>query len=265
MDARSIAATALNKGYITAGTDVEYVKDIPVYEFNGNIYEKRVYNGYGKPDKNQELIYGPNIKAWPEIPRLPKNLLLKAAAVLNDEVTTTDELIPSGETSSYRSNPMALAEYTLSRRAPDYVKKTKLAVRETGVDGHLIFAKKPGDGSAREQAASCQRVLKGYANIAYRYATKRYRSNLINWGLIPFTVKQDPALTVDEYVYIPDIRDAVLSGKEQVIAYVSATKEDALQRTDKARAVRLYMEGLSDEERDVLAEGCMINYYRKSK
>lgn len=264
MDARSIAATALNKGYITAGTDIEYVKDIPVYEFNGNIYEKRVYNGYGKPDKNQELIYGPNIKAWPEIPRLPKNLLLKVAAVLNDEVTTTDELIPSGETSSYRSNPMALAEYTLSRRAPDYVNKTKLAVREAGVDGHLIFAKKPGDGSAREQAASCQRVLKGYANIAYRYATKRYRSNLINWGLIPFTVKQDPALTVDEYVYIPDIRDAVLSGKEQVIAYVSATKEDALQRTDKARAVRLYMEGLSDDERDVLAEGCMINYYRKS-
>jgi len=265
MDARSIAATALNKGYITAGTDMEYVKDIPDYEFKKNIYEKRVYNGYGKPDISQKLIFGPNIKPWPEIPKLPENLLLKIAAVLKDEVTTTDELIPSGETSSYRSNPIALAEFTLSRKAPDYVKKAKLAAAEEGVDGHLIFAKKPGDGSAREQAASCQRVLKGYANIAYEYATKRYRSNLINWGLIPFTVKQDPNFTEDEYVYIPNIKEIVLSGNEHAIAYIAAIKEDALNMTDKAKTVKLHMEGLSKTERDVLVEGCMINYYRKSR
>ncbi|HQM39447.1 MAG TPA: hydratase [Clostridia bacterium] len=265
MDARSIAATALNKGYITAGTDVEYDKHIPKYEFNRNIYEKRVYNGYNKPNYNQELIYGPNIKPWPEIPSLPDNLLLKVATVLTDEVTTTDELIPSGETSSYRSNPLALAEFTLSRKAPDYVKKAKLAATEEGVDGHLIFAKKPGDGSAREQAASCQRVLKGYANICFEYATKRYRSNLINWGMLPFTVIEDPNLLLDEYVYIPNIRQAVLSAKEEVYAYISETKEDSLNMTSKARRIKLYLKGLSKTDRDVLAEGCMINYYRKSK
>ncbi|MFA5340807.1 MAG: hydratase [Clostridia bacterium] len=265
MDARSIAATALNKGYITSAFDVVYEKSIPEYQFNKNIYEKRVYNGYGKPDYSAPLIYGPNIKPWPEIPVLPDNLTLKVAAVLKDEVTTTDELIPSGETASYRSNPIALAEFTLSRKAPDYVKRAKFAASEDGVDGHLIFAKKPGDGSAREQAASCQRVLQGYANIAFEYATKRYRSNLINWGMLPFTIKQDPNLIVDEYVYIPNIRQAVLSGMEFMDAYVAKEKEDAVNRTSESRVIRLYIEGLSKMDRDVLAEGCMINYYRKSR
>lgn len=267
MDARSVAATALNKGYITAGTQVNYQKEIPEYVFNGRIYEKRVYYGFNKPDHTQQLIYGPNIKPWPEIPECPKDLLLKVAAVLNDEVTTTDELIPSGETASYRSNPMALAEFTLSRRAPDYVQNTKDAILEQGVDGHLIFARKPGDGSAREQAASCQRVLKGYANIALEYATKRYRSNLINWGMVPFTVKQDPELITGEYVYIPGIRQAILSGSESIKAYVSSDKESASKGVagNNVRVITLYMEGLSENERHILADGCMINYYRNAR
>ena len=264
MDARSIAATALNKGYITPGTDIDYEKSIPEYEFNKTIYDKRVYYGYNKPDYSQDLIYGPNIKPWPEIPKCPENLLLKVAAVLKDEVTTTDELIPSGETSSYRSNPMALAEFTLSRKAPDYVMNTKMALKEEDVDGHLIFAKKPGDGSAREQAASCQRVLKGFANIAYEYATKRYRSNLINWGMIPFIVKEELELNTNDYVYIQGIRQAILNGEETIKAYIASDKQTVMTKDSKAKVIILYMEGLSETERDVLADGCMINYYRKS-
>ena len=268
MDARSVAATALNKGFITQASDIDYETEDPKYVFNREIYEKRVYNGYGKPDESRQLIYGPNIKPWPEIPECPENLLLKVAAVLTDDVTTTDELIPSGETASYRSNPLALAEYTLSRKAPEYVRNAKEAALEDGVDGSLIFAKKPGDGSAREQAASCQRVLKGYANIAYSYATKRYRSNLLNWGLFPFTVREDPCLVTGEYVYIPGILDVLNEGKEEIYAYVSNNKEAIYNneiKRDNVKVIKLYLEELSKQERDVLKDGCMINYYRNKR
>ena len=254
MDARSIAATAVNKGYLTPATDLDYELTGPTYFFDRNIYDNRVYNGWGNPRPETEIQFGPNIKDWPEMIPLTKDLLLKVASVITDPVTTTDELIPSGETSSFRSNPIGLAEFTLSRKDPEYVGRAKAVqvqerAREAGeclckisdelkgivqtvkekfpeIDGSAlgfgstIYAIKPGDGSAREQAASCQKVLGGWANIAKEYATKRYRSNLINWGMLPFVLDEDYKFDVDDYVFVPDILEAVKEKKSEIKAYV---------------------------------------------
>ena len=251
MDARSIAATAVNKGYLTAATDMDVEYTSPKYFFDRSIYDNRVYDGVGKADPSVEIKFGPNIKDWPEMIALTENLMLKVASVINDPVTTTDELIPSGETSSYRSNPLGLAEFTLSRKDPEYVGRAKAVqrterIREAGecmgeADpdmkaamhtvkekfpdvcgkntglGSTIFAVKPGDGSAREQAASCQKVLGGWANIAREYATKRYRSNLINWGMLPFIMEEDYSFSVDDYIFIPGIVAAIKEKKEVII------------------------------------------------
>ena len=288
MDARSIAATAANKGYLTSATDladIEYTH--PKYFFDKAIYDRRVYNGVGKADPSVEIKFGPNIKDWPEMVSLTDNLLLKVASVIHDPVTTTDELIPSGETSSYRSNPLGLAEFTLSRKDPEYVGRAKAiqavekvreagecmgkafpevkevmhAIKEkfedvcgsnTGV-GSTIYAVKPGDGSAREQAASCQKVLGGWANIAKEYATKRYRSNLINWGMLPFVIDKDFDFDNDDYVFIPGIKDAVKNKTEVIKAYV-VNKDFA--------EIELRLGELTDDERQIITDGCLINYYK---
>jgi aconitate hydratase len=280
MDARSIAATAANGGILTAATDIDYTVTPRDYKYDPSIYEKRVYNGYGKPDPTVELRLGPGITDWPKMHRMEDDLLVKLCAVIRDEVTTTDELIPSGETSSYRSNPIGLSEFTLSRRVPEYVSRSK-AVREletarrngevpsdvaevlkkVGGDvkrttvGSCVFANKPGDGSAREQAASCQKVLGGWANICYEYATKRYRSNCINWGIVPFTIDKAEAFnyTDGDWVYIPGIRQAILDGVETVQGKV-ITKSGT-------RDITLSCKNLSPEEKRILTEGCLMNYY----
>lgn len=287
MDARSIAATAANKGYLTPATDLNVEYRGQKYFFDKSIYEKRVYNGVGKADPSVEIKFGPNIKDWPCMISLTDNLLLKVCSVIHDPVTTTDELIPSGETSSYRSNPLGLAEFTLSRKDPLYVGRAKAVqeiekVREagecmgaaypeikeimhavkdrfdgvcgknTGV-GSTIFAVKPGDGSAREQAASCQKVLGGWANIAKEYATKRYRSNLINWGMLPFIIEQEFDFENDDYIFIPDIKDAVKNKAEVIKAYV-VNKDFA--------ELSLKLGELTDDERQILLDGCLINYYK---
>ncbi|MGI6403276.1 MAG: hydratase [Oscillospiraceae bacterium] len=281
MDARSIAATARNGGILTAATDIDYNEPEMNYRYDGSIYEKRVYNGFGNPRPEEELVLGPNIKDWPKMYALEENLLVKLCAFIEDEVTTTDELIPSGETSSYRSNPLKLSEFALSRRCPQYVEKSK-AVRaleeerqkgeapkeaaevlaKVGGDianttiGSCIFAKKPGDGSAREQAASCQKVLGGFANICYEYATKRYRSNCINWGIVPFTIdRNEPfAYGEDDYVYIPGIKQAIAQGIEKIPAKVIAKDGTVSDLT-------LELSGLTDAEKQILQEGCLMNYY----
>jgi aconitate hydratase len=288
MDARSIAATAVNQGYLTAATDLDVEYTGPAYFFDKSIYENRVYNGVGKADPSVEIKFGPNIKDWPEMIALTDNLMLKVASVINDPVTTTDELIPSGETSSYRSNPLGLAEFTLSRKDPEYVGRAKAVqklekIREagecmgaadpdlkaamhtvkekfpdvcgknTGV-GSTIFAVKPGDGSAREQAASCQKVLGGWANIAKEYATKRYRSNLINWGMLPFVMDEDYQFNVDDYVFIPGIAKAVKDKDDVINAYVVG---------DGMKEIKLTLGALTDAERDIILAGCLINYYRQ--
>ena len=291
MDARSIAATAANKGYLTAATDLDVEYKGQKYFFDKSIYDRRVYNGVGKADPSVEIKFGPNIKDWPEMIALTDNLLLKVASVINDPVTTTDELIPSGETSSYRSNPLGLAEFTLSRKDPEYVGrakaiqavekkreelgcfckadesmkpmmkeiKAKFADREiTGSNtgyGSTIFAVKPGDGSAREQAASCQKVLGGWANIAKEYATKRYRSNLINWGMLPFIMEEDFAFDNDDYVFIPGIREAVQNKNEIIKAYV--VNKDF-------KELDLKLGSLTDDERQIIMVGCLINYYKNN-
>mgnify|MGYP003055106479 FL=1 len=291
MDARSIAATAANKGYLTAATDLDVEYKGQKYFFDKSIYDRRVYNGVGKADPSVEIKFGPNIKDWPEMIALTDNLLLKVASVINDPVTTTDELIPSGETSSYRSNPLGLAEFTLSRKDPEYVGrakaiqavekkreelgcfckadesmkpmmkeiKAKFADREvTGSNtgyGSTIFAVKPGDGSAREQAASCQKVLGGWANIAKEYATKRYRSNLINWGMLPFIMEEDFAFDNDDYVFIPGIREAVQNKNEIIKAYV--VNKDF-------KELDLKLGSLTDDERQIIMDGCLINYYKNN-
>ena len=291
MDARSIAATAANKGYLTAATDLDVEYKGQKYFFDKSIYDRRVYNGVGKADPSVEIKFGPNIKDWPEMIALTDNLLLKVASVINDPVTTTDELIPSGETSSYRSNPLGLAEFTLSRKDPEYVGrakaiqavekkreelgcfckadesmkpmmkeiKAKFADREiTGSNtgyGSTIFAVKPGDGSAREQAASCQKVLGGWANIAKEYATKRYRSNLINWGMLPFIMEEDFAFDNDDYVFIPGIREAVQNKDEIIKAYV--VNKDF-------KELDLKLGSLTDDERQIIMDGCLINYYKNN-
>lgn len=280
MDARSIAATAANGGVITAATDVDYTDNHKPYEFDGKIYERRVYNGFNKADDSQQLKYGPNIKDWPKMYPMQENMLLELAAVIHDPVTTTDELIPSGETSSYRSNPLKLSEFALSRRVPEYVGLSKKiqaqdlerregkvsqniqdALAKVGADaantsfGSCVFANRPGDGSAREQAASCQKVLGGDANICYEYATKRYRSNCINWGIVPFTISKDTKFdfVAGDKVFIPGLRDAIVNGKEEIDAKVITA--------DGVKDIHLFFQNLTQDERTILAEGCLMNYY----
>ena len=284
MDARSIAATAANGGVLTAATDIEYKDTHKPYSFDGRIYKSRCYEGFGKADLSVELRYGPNIKDWPKMYEMQENMLLELAAVIHDPVTTTDELIPSGETSSYRSNPLKLSEFALSRRCPEYVGLSKniqaqdLERREGKVSEHLaaalkavgasasntsfgscVFANKPGDGSAREQAASCQKVLGGDANICYEYATKRYRSNCINWGILPFTIAPETAFDyeVGDCVFVPGIRKAILEGKEKIDAQV-ITKSGV-------KPIHLYFQNLTADERQILADGCLMNYYKNRK
>ena len=288
MDARSIAATAANKGYLTPATDVEASDFIPKYHFDKTIYDNRVFDSKGVADPSVEIQFGPNIKDWPEMSALPQNMLLKVVSEIHDPVTTTDELIPSGETSSYRSNPLGLAEFALSRKDPAYVglakevQKAQKAI-EVGEDaaeafpevkdiletvkesyadvtqdnlgiGSTIFAVKPGDGSAREQAASCQKVLGGWANIANEYATKRYRSNLINWGMLPFTIdKGELPFKNKDYIFVPDVRKAVEDKLTKIPAYVV---------NEGMKEITLTLGELTDDEREIILKGCLINYYR---
>ena len=286
MDTRSIAATARNGGKITAATDVDYTPVHHEYHFDKGVYDRRLYYGFGKADPSVELIMGPNITDWPKMQPLAENLLVELAAVLHDPVTTTDELIPSGETSSYRSNPLRLAEFTLSRREPAYVGRAKAvaeveaarlagenplqlksildkvgngeALMETTQFGSCVFANKPGDGSAREQAASCQKVLGGFANICYEFATKRYRSNCINWGILPFTIDKEVSFTYEngDCVFVPGIRKAIEDGMEDIPAKViraDGTVEDLL----------LHVRGLTADEKEIILDGCLMNYYAK--
>ena len=266
MDARSIAATAKNGGAITSALDVEYKNKVKKYKFDDKIYKARVFGANGNGDKNAQLVYGPNIADWPKMEELKDDLLLKVVSVLHDPVTTTDELIPSGETSSYRSNPLKLAEFALSRKDPEYVKRAKAVKAEgfpkdLGIDeskttyGSVVCSVKPGDGSAREQAASCQRVLGGVANIAEEYATKRYRSNLINWGMIPFLADKND-FNVGEYVFIKGIKKAILNGNETVTAEVIGNKN---------RKITLKTGSLTQSEKEIIANGCLINYYKNKK
>ena len=288
MDARSIAATAANKGYLTPATAFDGEFTNPVYHFDGRIYANRVFDSKGVADPSVEIQFGPNIKDWPKMAALPENLIIKVVSEIHDPVTTTDELIPSGETSSYRSNPLGLAEFALSRKDPAYVGRAKEVQKaqkaiEAGEDpaaafaevgpvvaavseqfagvgasnlgiGSTIFACKPGDGSAREQAASCQKVLGGWANIAFGYATKRYRSNLINWGMLPFVIEEgELPFANGDYIFLPGIRKAVEEKTEEIAAYV-------VSREMKAFSMRLGE--LTEDERDIILKGCLINYYQ---
>ncbi len=262
MDARSIAATAKNGGAITSAMDMEYSNKVKKYRFENKIYKARVYNAVANGDSSKELVYGPNIADWPKMQELKDDLLLKVVSVINDPVTTTDELIPSGETSSYRSNPHKLAEFALSRKDPNYVARAK-QVRdgafptELGLDenitsyGSVVCSIKPGDGSAREQAASCQRVLGGVANIAKEYATKRYRSNLINWGMLPLLADKND-FEVGDYILIKGIKDSIVNGAKEFKATV----------LNKKKSITLKMDALTDAEKQIILKGCLINYYR---
>ena len=272
MDARSIAATAANGGVLTSALGMEFEEDIAPFEYVPSVYESRVYNGFGKADPDAELVYGPNITDIPESKALGDSLALKLCSVINDPVTTTDELIPSGETSSYRSNPLRLAEFALSRKDPHYVARAKevrdgggedikAAAEMCGVSGSLtvgsaVFAVKPGDGSAREQAASCQRFLGGSANIAREYATKRYRSNLINWGMLPL-LNDGTGFEVGDIVVIPGVRAAVEQG--------ATTFAAKLVRGGKATDITLRMDPLTDTEKQIVLDGCLINYYKHDR
>ena len=284
MDARSIAATAANNGKITAATDIDYDYAPHPYHFDRSVYERRVYYGFGKADPSVELVMGPNITDWPKMYALSDNLLVELAAVIHDPVTTTDELIPSGETSSYRSNPLRLSEFALSRRCPDYVPNAKRiaaleAERRAGNSGTLrqilgqvgdadtllaatqfgscVFANKPGDGSAREQAASCQKVLGGFANICYEYATKRYRSNCINWGILPFTLDPDTPFTYEEgdCVFVPDVRVRIENNAEDFPAKVIRKNNGGVED------ILLHISGLTADEKQIILDGCLMNYY----
>lgn len=289
MDARSIAATAANKGFLTAATDMDVEYTGPTYHFDSTIYANRVFDSKGVADPSQEIQFGPNIKDWPAMVELQDNLIIKVVSEIHDPVTTTDELIPSGETSSYRSNPLGLAEFALSRKDPAYVGKAKevqkaekareagscmgeafpelrpimhkiketFDVHRTNVGvGSTIFAVKPGDGSAREQAASCQKVLGGWANIANEYATKRYRSNLINWGMLPFLIDEgELPFANDDYIFIPGIRQAIIDKQYTFKAYV--VNKDMKEFT-------LRMDELTDDERQIILDGCLINFYRNN-
>ena len=289
MDARSIAATAINGGLLTSAAELDCWQDVPDYEFDVSPYQSRVYQGFVKGVTQQPLIYGPNIKDWPEMNALTENILLVVAAKIMDPVTTTDELIPSGETSSFRSNPLGLAEFTLSRRDPEYVGRSKaiatmeqqrvngedlyrgypqlenifsrlrllpgqehITVEQTEI-GSMVYAVKPGDGSAREQAASCQRVLGGLANICQEYATKRYRSNVINWGMLPLQMKQIPDFEVGDFIYIPAIKSALAGDLNDITAFVLSDKKPIQQ-------ISLYMETLTAAEQEIIKAGGLINY-----
>lgn len=313
MDARSIAATAANKGRLTSAWEMDGWNQIPEYNFDDSSYRNRVYSGFGEGEIDRELVYGPNIKDWPKMSPLAENILLKVCSKIMDPVTTTDELIPSGETSSYRSNPLGLAEFTLSRRDPEYVAKAKAvdslerartiegAVGEFALApaletvfqqiqripgseqvsiesveiGSIIYAVKPGDGSAREQAASCQRVIGGLANICKEYATKRYRSNVINWGMIPFQMEAEPEFEVGDYIYIPGIKTALDGDLKNISAYVIKGERDAGMKAQtetgsKTKAaenssikeLHLYIGDMTAEEREIVKAGCLINYNR---
>ena len=283
MDARSIAATAANGGVLTPATEFDGEMTKYQYHFDSKIYKNRVFDSKGIADPETEIQLGPNIKDWPEMGALPENLLLQVVSEIHDPVTTTDELIPSGETSSYRSNPLRLAEFTLSRREPAYVGRAKAAAEleaerlagrvperlqalldragaGTGDTqfGSCVFANKPGDGSAREQAASCQKVLGGFANICYSFATKRYRSNCINWGILPFTLDEgtDFPYEAGDCVFVPGIRTAIAEGREDIPAKV-------LKLSGGEEEIVLHVSGLTDEEREILLDGCLMNYYAK--
>ncbi|MFR7558128.1 MAG: hydratase [Hominenteromicrobium sp.] len=287
MDARSIAATAANGGILTSAE--KYVDDyeVPEYNYDDSSYRARIYNGFGKAEPEDKLIYGPNIKDWPEQEALAQNILLRVCSKIMDKVTTTDELIPSGETSSYRSNPLGLAEFTLSRRDPGYVQRAKdvralekarLAgeaqsdealknalgkvknilpdVDEKTIEiGSVIYCVKPGDGSAREQAASCQRVLGGLANICSEYATKRYRSNVMNWGMLPFQMKNEPAFEIGDYILVPNVLDAMDGDMQSIKAYVLG---------DEVKEIELYIAPMTDDEKKIVKAGCLINFNRKN-
>lgn len=289
MDARSIAATAANGGILTSAETLDCWGDVPEYTFDKTVYEKRVYYGYQKGDEEKSLVYGPNIKDWPEMSPLTDNILLKVCSKILDPVTTTDELIPSGETSSFRSNPLGLAEFTLSRRDPAYVGLSKEVdkiekARVAGEDvtatepelkeifdkirqipgqenvenaateiGSMIYAVKPGDGSAREQAASCQRVIGGLANITKEYATKRYRSNVMNWGMLPFQMKAEPEFEVGDYIYIPDVREALEGDMQDIKAYVIGKE---------IKEISLYIADMTEDEKKIVKAGSLINYNR---
>jgi aconitate hydratase len=288
MDARSVAASAANGGRITAADELGYEFDCPAFSFDPTAYQHRVYQGFGKADAAAPLVCGPNIKDWPELPPLNENMLLRVCAYITDPVTTTDELIPSGETGSFRSNPMGLAEFTLSRRVPGYVAKAKAVMnnekarkagacpaevevvldqirtipgfedlKDESVDlSSTIYAVKPGDGSAREQAASCQRVLLGGANITVEYATKRYRSNLINWGMVPFLTVGEPDFADDDYIFVPNIRRALDGDMTNIPVYVLG---------ETVRPLTLAIAPLTDEEKEIIRCGSLINYNRKHK
>ena len=291
MDARSVAATARNKGILTPAT--EYADDyvVPEYHYDDTIYKNRVYNGFGNAHEESDLVYGPNIKDWPEMTALTDNILLKVCSKILDDVTTTDELIPSGETSSYRSNPIGLAEFTLSRRDPEYVGRSKKVdviekARRSGADilkdnaeladvfdkiktiegfsniiandteiGSMIYAKKPGDGSAREQAASCQRVIGGLANIAKEYATKRYRSNVMNWGMLPFLLDVEPDFEVGDYIFVPNIKSHLRGDMSKIPAYIIG---------NDIKEISLNIAEMTDAEKSIVEAGSLINY-NKSK
>ena len=288
MDARSIAATAANGGRLTAASDMDVEYTRPDYNYEAGIYEKRVYNGWGKADPDAELKFGPNIKDWPQMPALTDDLLVRVCSYITDPVTTTDELIPSGETSSYRSNPERLSEFALFRRDPEYVGRSKVMRqierdREAGKElpeevmnvyaaltaagiandpkntdiGSTIFANMPGDGSAREQAASCQRVMGASANFAKAYATKRYRSNCINWGMTPFLVEHPEVFALGDYIFVPGVRQAVLENRESFPAY--AVKPDGTVTEFTVSTGKL-----TEAERQIIADGCLINYYRNN-
>lgn len=288
MDARSIAASSMNGGRITAADELGYEFECPEYHYDPKAYQQRVYQGFGKGSLKEPLVCGPNIKDWPELPPLNEHMLLKVCAYITDSVTTTDELIPSGETGSFRSNPMGLAQFTLSRRVPEYVGKAKVVMnyekerkagncpeevqkildKIRGISGceHVkdeqidlsstIYAVKPGDGSAREQAASCQRVLLGGANISVEYATKRYRSNLINWGMVPFILNGSPDFQDDDYIFIPGIREILDGDMKEITAYVIG---------DTIRTLSLSIEPLTEEEKEIIRCGSLINYNRMLK
>ena len=289
MDARSIAATAANGGILTSAEKYADNYEVPEYNYDDSSYRARIYNGFGKAEPEDKLIYGPNIKDWPEQEALAQNILLRVCSKIMDKVTTTDELIPSGETSSYRSNPLGLAEFTLSRRDPGYVQRAKdvralekarlageaqsdEALKNTlgkvknilpDVDektieiGSVIYCVKPGDGSAREQAASCQRVLGGLANICSEYATKRYRSNCINWGMLPFLMKDPAVLDNGDYVYLPGVRKALLNADDELTAIAVKPDGGVVRFTVSLGA-------MTDAERQILADGCLINYYKNN-
>lgn len=287
MDARSIAASAANGGVLTPATDFADDYVVPEYEYDDSSYRARVYQGYNAPVDGAELVYGPNIKDWPEMSPLADNILLKVCTKIMDDVTTTDELIPSGETSSYRSNPLGLAEFTLSRRDPEYVGRSKavdklekarvagknpvelepelakvyaqiqeidpsMVPAETEI-GSMIYCVKPGDGSAREQAASCQRVIGGLANICREYATKRYRSNVMNWGMLPFQMKEEPNFEIGDYIYIPNAKAALDGDMNDIKAYVLG---------DTVKEISLYIADMTEDEKKIVKAGCLINYNR---